>query len=371
MITALVALLIAAGPSTPRVTAPHESVISGVTFRFSAHERGVKRLRYRCGLDGRRPRACTSPYYARLVPGIHVLRVQATDPRGRRSGWGRAIVTVLTPAKSFRVGISPVAITFDGDALWTADNASGTVTRIDPDTFATRAVSVGGQPGGVAAAAGRIWVGSFEANGSLAEVDPATNAVVGHAATSAQPAALLGDGDTLWVADYSGGVLRVDATSGRVVTRIPVAGQPEALALGFGLLWVTNQDGTLSTIDPATNAVVGGKIAGDPDVDGVTIGGGAVWATSFYGKSLLKIDPATRRVVQRIQLGGEGGGVLFAEGSVWASVYDKGAVLRIEPESGRLLQRVRVGAGARELAYDGASIWVACQGANSVSRIAP
>jgi glutamine cyclotransferase len=78
-----------------------------------------------------------------------------------------------------------------------------------------------------------------------------------------------------------------------------------------------------------------------------------------------------RRVVQRIQLGGEGGGVLYAEGSVWASVYDKGAVLRIEPESGRVLQRVRVGAGARELAYDGARIWVACQGANSVSRIAP
>jgi YVTN family beta-propeller protein len=371
VLTALLVLLVAARPSTPRVVAPKESVTAAVTFRFSAHERGVRRLRYRCGLDGQRPRACTSPYYGRLVPGLHVFRVQAIDSRGRRSGWGRALVNVLTPAKSLKVGTSPVAITFDGSRIWTADHDSGTVTRIDADTSAVARVKVGGSPGGVAAAGGSLWVGDFAPDGSLTRIDPGTNAVVARVETPAQPAGLLGDGDTLWVADYSGSVLRVDAVNGRVVARIPVGGKPEALAAGFGLLWVSNHDGTISTVDPATNAAVGSKIVGDPDVDSVAVGSDAVWATSFYGKTLLQIDPATRRVVRRIRLGGQGSGVLVAEGSVWASVYDEGEVLRISPVTGKVVERIRVGAGARELVYDGSDVWVACQRANAVSRIAP
>jgi streptogramin lyase len=371
VVVALIAFLLAAAPSTPRITAPRESAIATVTFRFGSHERGVKRLHYRCGVDGQRPRACSSPYYARLVPGIHSFRVQAIDPRGRHSRWGVAVVTVLTPTTSLKVGTSPVALTFDGSALWTADYDSGTATRVDPNSNATTSVAVGGRPGGIAAAAGRIWVGNFTPNGSLTAIDPATNRVVDQIQTTAQPAGLLGDGKTLWVADYSGSVLRVDATTGNVQARISIGGNPEALALGFGLLWVSNQDGTISTVDPATNAVVGAKIVGDPDMDAVDVGAGTVWATSFNGKTLLRIDPTTRRVVKRIALGGEGGGVLFAEGSVWASVYDKETVLRISPDSNAIIVRVRVGVGARELAYDGTNIWVANQGSNSVSRIAP
>jgi streptogramin lyase len=163
-------------------------------------------------------------------------------------------------------------------------------------------------------------------------------------------------------------VERVDATTGQVVARIGVGGNAEALVGGFGLIWVTNQDGTLSTIDPAMNAVVGTKIVGDSDLDAVSAGGGAIWSTSFYGKSLLKIDPSSRRVLQRIQLGGEGGGVLFLDGSVWASVYDRGVVFRIDPSTGRVVRRVRVGVQPRDIVYDGRQLWTVNQGSDTISR---
>jgi YVTN family beta-propeller protein len=250
---------------------------------------------------------------------MHTFRVQAVDPRGRRSRFARASVEVLRPTVSVKVGLSPVALTFGANALWTADFDGGPVTRVEGGASRAR-IPIGGSPGGITLAGGSIWVGDFRPNGVLTRLDPATNGVIGHVVLGGQPSGLLGDGDTLWVADYAGSVVRVDTRTNAVVARIPVGGNPESFALGFGLVWVSNQDGTLTAIDPSTNAVAGAKVVGDRDLDAVGIGPDALWTTSFYGGTLLKVDPASRKVLRRIRLGGQGSGVLVRGGSVWASV---------------------------------------------------
>jgi DNA-binding beta-propeller fold protein YncE len=127
----------------------------------------------------------------------------------------------------------------------------------------------------------------------------------------------------------------------------------------------------LTAIDPSTNAVSGAKVTGDPDLDAVAIGSGALWTTSFYGGTLLKVDPASRKVIQRIRLGGEGSGVLVRGGTVWASVYDAGLVVRVDAASGRIVQRIRVGTKPRDIVFDGTNIWVVNQGSSTISRITP
>jgi streptogramin lyase len=372
VLTLLIGLATAGPPSVPTITAPRQSTDGVVTFRFASHARGIpaSSLRYRCGIDAAALVKCRSPHVVRLAPGTHTFRVQAVDPRGRRSGFARASVEVLRPTVSVKVGLSPVALTFGANALWTADYDGGTVTRVEGGASRAR-IPVGGSPGGIALAGGSIWVGDFRPNGVLTRLDPATNGVIGHVVLGGQPAGLLGDGDTLWVADYAGSVVRVDTRTNTPVARIPVGGNPESFALGFGLLWVSNQDGTLTAIDPATNAVAGGKVTGDPDLDAVAVGSDALWTTSFYGSTLLKVDPASRKVVQRIPLGGEGSGVLVRGGSVWASVYDAGLIVRVDAASGRIVQRIRVGTKPRDLVFDGTSIWVVNQGSSSISRIRP
>jgi DNA-binding beta-propeller fold protein YncE len=372
LLTLVIGLATAGPPSVPTITAPRQSADGIVTFRFASHARGVSagRLRYRCGIDAAPLARCRSPYVVRLSPGRHTFRVQAVDPRGRRSGFARASVEVLRPPLSVKVGLSPVAMTFGSNALWTADYDGGTVTRVEGGKSRAR-IAIGGSPGGIAFAGGSIWVGDFRPNGLLTRLDPATNRVIGHLVLGGQPAGLLGDGDTLWVADYSGSVVRVDARTNTAVARIPVGGNPESCALGFGLLWVSNQDGTLTAIDPSRNAVAGAKVTGDPDLDAVAVGTNALWTTSFYGGTLLKVDPASRRVVQRIRLGGEGSGVLVRDGSVWASVYDAGLVVRVDAASGRIVQRIRVGEKPRDLVFDGTSIWVVNQGSSTITRLSP
>ena len=66
----------------------------------------------------------------------------------------------LTDAStSTPVGRHPVAVVFGYGSVWVANSKSGTVSRIDPKTGRLVAtIRVGGDPGGIAIGAGRVWV---------------------------------------------------------------------------------------------------------------------------------------------------------------------------------------------------------------------
>ena len=68
-------------PSKPKVAR------TGMTFRFSAKDRGTptRRLRFRCAIDSKRLHACGSRLRVRLPVRRHVLRVRAVDPAGNES----------------------------------------------------------------------------------------------------------------------------------------------------------------------------------------------------------------------------------------------------------------------------------------------
>src|SRR5438105_6289070 len=203
-----------AAPSTPRIDVPAEAVAGLVTIRFSSHERGVptSRLRYRCSVDSSAVAPCRSPHAVRLAAGAHSFRVQAVDPRGRRSAFAHVSIHLQALAPSVKVGVAPVALTSGANALWTADYGAGTVTRIEGGRVKAR-IDVGGSPGGIAVAGGSVWVSDFEPNGRLTRIDPSSNRVTDRIDLGGQPAGLLAAGNVLWVADYSGFVERIDATT--------------------------------------------------------------------------------------------------------------------------------------------------------------
>ena len=59
---------------------------------------------------------------------------------------------------SIQVGDEPSAVAVGQGAVWVANAGDGTVTRIDPVTYAPTSISVGGAPAGIAVAGGRVWV---------------------------------------------------------------------------------------------------------------------------------------------------------------------------------------------------------------------
>ena len=103
---------------------------------------------------------------------------------------------------------------------------------------------VGNTPAGVMWQNGRLLVCDMGSNG-LAEVDPATGAVIGHVVTDRGAHNLFRspDGKTIWVNNRVSGTITVlDATSLRTLHTYRVSGGPDDLFFGpDGKLWITRR----------------------------------------------------------------------------------------------------------------------------------
>jgi YVTN family beta-propeller protein len=97
---------------------------------------------------------------------------------------------------------------------------------------------------------------------------------------------------------------------------------------------VVVEPNSVAVIDPASNEVVGQVPAGNRP-EAIAAGGGSVYAANLDGKSLTRIDPATRKVVDTIPLDDKTPtGIAFGHGHLWAAHGLTGQVTRIDPELG-------------------------------------
>jgi streptogramin lyase len=150
-----------------------------------------------------------------------------------------------------------------------------------------------------------------------------------------------------------------------VVARLAPAGGLDQVAPGFGSAWLSDTDSqTLLRMDPATRRVtarirLGGRMA-------IAAGKDALWVTLFKDGELrlLRIDPRTNRVAARLRLpdvpGEWGFGFPFIlKGNLW--VLGAEAAVRIDQASGRPTLQVRTardGYRWNSVAATGGDLWV-------------
>jgi DNA-binding beta-propeller fold protein YncE len=112
----------------------------------------------------------------------------------------------------------------------------------------------------------------------------------------------------------------------------------------------------------------------------VAVGAGSVWAVGASEDSdlVLRVDPETNRVADRIPLDSPPTSLAFGHGSVWVTSSGRGTLSRIDPRTGEVTAEIEVGRGAADVAADGGSgdVWVACWGGtepehNQLSRVDP
>ena len=177
------------------------------------------------------------------------------------------------------VGTGVNAVALDGRSVWLTNDVANTLTRIDPGTQATTAVTVGEAPVSLAIGDGSVWV---------------ANAV----------------DRTIW---------RLDAATMTKTAEISLTDAPTAIALGFGRLWVTSYVGaSVVVIDATTNGRVA-TIPLDQGPRGIAAGSDAVWVAGSRN-ALLKIDPTTLEASGSLALPGPGEGVAVAGSDVWVTV---------------------------------------------------
>lgn len=210
--------------------------------------------------------------------------------RGRRVDPGSRRLTRITVPSPFDVALA-------AGAAWVTSFESGTVTRIDLDTARpTRVFRVGGNPAGVTACGGRVWVGHGRSATWLTAIDPRSGRARRVDVVAPSPGWPRCVGGTLWVATADS-VLRVAPRSDELLGHVRLGGTPaeagfaQSAISGFRTIWVTDKQRSLvHRLDPASGRVLDAFPAG-PGAFAQARFAGSVWITSFAGSDVRRYDP--------------------------------------------------------------------------------
>lgn len=263
------------------------------------------------------------------------------------AAWQKGIRTIVRLGLAAGVvsllgwGMLQMAGLFRGDRLGSGVTLEpGGITRID----------VRGPPQPLAAGAGAAWVSVGAGDGSvqLWRIDARTRqATRVPELTGVQWPAAGREG--VWTGVCPDGtsdgcpggkIVRIDPATLRLLAEIPVP-QPLQIATGHGYVWanIADRQAPLLKIDPATNRVVDRL----PCCHGLlSVGEAAVWMVE--GSSLVKIDPASGQEIGRTGL--RDPCVLEAGvGAVWVATCEsltENILYRIDPETLRTVARIRI-----------------------------
>jgi len=248
---------------------------------------------------------------------------------------------------------------------------------IDPQTNSiVEEISVGLEPGPVAAGRGTVWVGNAQ-DKSLTRIDSEKRTTTGTFGLGGRtPTGIAVGLGSVWVAHgRQGGISLVDPQFGQVKSTTPVGGtsfgSPNgSVALDDNSAWAVFGDSTLAHLD-AAGKPLGQTLAGTQPA-GVAVSPGSVWVTNSGDNSVQRFASETFREgeLRHFPVPLRPTGIIYAEGSIWVASAGGGVVTRINPNSGDVTS-IPVGAGASALASSAGAIWVANTAAGTVSRIDP
>jgi DNA-binding beta-propeller fold protein YncE len=147
---------------------------------------------------------------------------------------------------------------------------------------------------------------------------------------------------------------------------------PSELAVEGSTVWaIAGTD--VARIDVATNKVTMLGVSTE-ELDDLAATPTAIWVADFDGSQVLKIDPATGKVIDRIATGAATG-VLPVSGAIWVTNHHEGSVTRIDPKTDKPIGTVVVGKigvdGPQQLAEGAGSVWVDESNLDEVIRMDP
>ncbi len=149
------------------------------------------------------------------------------------------------------------------------------------------------------------------------------------------------------------------------------------MTIGAGSVWTANYDGTIGRIDPATNTST--SVGQFPHLCGQpTVAGGAIWVyvCDVDQPHVARVDIATGKTTATIPAGSNQSSLLWADGVLWMATFPDGELLRIDPQTGSVRQRIALPGcpmlGRQSYAFG--SLWVSlgfCGDNSLVLRLNP
>jgi ABC-type branched-subunit amino acid transport system substrate-binding protein/DNA-binding beta-propeller fold protein YncE len=312
------------------------------------------------------PRAARPP----LVPALR-RRAHFILAAGLLLAGAIAAAIVSLTAGDGGAGAAPI-----GNGVAAIDPAAGRVETL---------IGAATAPSNIAVGEGAVWVLNTE-DETISRIDPETKEVTGRFRTRGVPTDLAAGAGALWVGNGGGevgnftvSISRVDPKTRAITRTVRLGDQTDSvftptfnwgfpgIAVGAGAVWATNPARSISRIDPATGRIVATV---DAEAGSIVAGDEGVWVIG--GPGVMRIDPRTNRVGERIPIGSQSpSGIAVGGGSVWVTAEEEGLVWRIEPGPDPSTRTIDVGTGVTYIAYGAGAVWTANYIDGVVSRIDP
>jgi len=165
--------------------------------------------------------------------------------------------------------------------------------------------------------------------------------------------------------------------------RIEVGTPPLRVAADADGVWVTSEkDGTLTRLDPETGEEIWQRaFSTNLEIDGararamfhpagVAIGGRWLWVTAPELGYLLRIDPDSGDLLQKIDVGGAPAAIALGGGRVWVADADGAGVTAVNAEGGRVVRRgIGTHAAPLRLAVGAGGLWVSSASTGTLRRV--
>ena len=277
----------------------------------------------------------------KVIRAIPADSVGAIDPTS-----GKIVATASVPG-------GPERLAAGEDWLWATRSSDRALVAIDMRSRTiARIVDAAVEPGDVEVGPAGVWVSGGNA---IRKVDPLFGSVtsrlmvnpagidVGDAGAFGQPTAMAVGARSVWLADLRNGIVRIDPANGK---RVPVkVGWVNGLALGAGAVWaVSGPAATVVRVDPRTDRVtdriplVSRPNFASPFPYAVAAGAGFVWVVNGNTGTVSKIDPVLRGVVATIPIGVGTNvlGIAAGDGAAWVTDSSDGTLVRIDAVSNRV-----------------------------------
>jgi virginiamycin B lyase len=187
-------------------------------------------------------------------------------------------------------------------------------------------------------------------------------------------------GHALWAPVFdTGKLLRIDTRTNRVTARFTYGHQetvnpqqnPNMATTVDGQLWVADRGGkAIVRIDPATNRVMR-RVSVGIHVQNLAGIPGSLWASSYDDDTVVRVDLKTDTAVATLKKVGRPTDIAAGDGALWVAVKDAPHVIRIDPVSNKVVATISVGTDPQSLAVDTGVVWVNNGNGNELFRIDP
>lgn len=188
------------------------------------------------------------------------------------------------------------------------------------------------------------------------------------------PDFLAADKDDVWILNIDR-VEKLSVKSKQPLLTVKIPGACGALIVGFHSVWVAScTKQSVYRFDRHTGKILATIPCGVSDKNGeisLAVGDGSVWILSDSAGILIRIDPATNSVINKIPVLPGSYCAAYGYNAVWITNTVANSVQRIDPKTNSVVYTIPVGKTPRFLAAGQKGIWTLNQGDGSVSHIDP